>query len=171
MGAFAMQYRTGGPVPEGVGLLISILLRYPEVGSVRYVLENQVLKFTFTVRGPRQAAALPDKLPLALEVFHQLEERQMRVCSVAFTGTDQVGTVVITRDVDSMTQNEVGLIVDLVKGEFGQDLVCEEGELPEEELVFQEEMIGHMLESIRNLDIDKNVIAVREEGRVLLFRN
>jgi len=171
MGNFAVQYRSGEPVPDGVGLLISILLRYPEVGSVRYIQDNQVLRFTFMVRGPRRAAALPDRLPLALEVFHALEGRHMRVCSVEYADNEQVATVAIVRDVDSMTQAEVGLIVELVKGEFGSELVCEDAELPEEELVFQEEMIGHMLESLRNLDIDKNVIAVREEGRVLLFRN
>lgn len=171
MSVLNMQYKDGGPVPEGVGLLISILVRYAEVGSIYYWQEEHALKFTFMIMGPVDADSFAHELPRALEVFHGLERRPMSLCQVKSRSSGNVHMLTIVRDVDSMTQSEVGLIVDLVKGQFREALVSDDTTLEEDELLFQEEMIGHMLANIRDNDIDKNVVAVREEGRVLVFKN
>lgn len=42
--------------------------------------------------------------------------------------------------------------------------------LPEDEQIYQEEMITQMLSSIQSKDINKNVVALREEGKVLVFK-
>ena len=165
-----MQYKSGGYAPEGVGLLISILLRYPEVGSIHYWQEKHALRFTFMVRNI-ETSDLENKLVPALEVFHTFEGGSMQICQVECRKEEQVCILTITRDVESMTQSEVGLIVDMVKMQFAQNLVCDESDLPEDELLFQEELIGHMLATIRTNDMDKNVVAVREEGRVIVFKN
>ncbi|MDI6812370.1 MAG: hypothetical protein QMC95_16400 [Desulfitobacteriaceae bacterium] len=171
MAAHSLQYKNGGNVPEGVGLLISILLRYAEVGSVYYWPERQALKFTFMLMGEADIERLRNNLPLALEVYHQLEGHTMHDCEIGCRSEDNIHVLTIVRDVDSMTQNEVGLIVDFVKRECAEFLVCDEVNLPEDELQFQEELIDHMLANIHNNVMDKNVVAVREEGRVLVFRN
>ncbi len=170
MGNLNLKYKDGGSVPEGVGLLISILLRYPEVCSVHYLQELHALKFTFMVLDSK-VMSLEAKLSEALEVFHLFDGQEMRCCDVKYQTDERVTTLMITRDVESMTQKEVGLIVELVKREHGTDLVQDEPELGEDELIFQEEIISHMLATIRTSDMDKNVIAMREEGRVLVFRN
>lgn len=171
MGRLNIQYKNE-TIPEGVELLISIMLRYPEMGSVRYVPKSQAIKFNFMFRcGDVPIELIRENLPLALEMFHKLENRVMTLCKIECQCEEGIGNLFITRDVESMTQNEVGLIVELIKNRVGSSLIYDEAELPEEELLYQEEIISHMLDSIRNLVIDKNVIAVREEGRVLLFRN
>lgn len=169
--ARSLQYKNGGNVPEGVGLLISILLRYAEVGSVYYWPERQALKITFMLMGEANIDSLRRNLLLALEVYHQLEQSAMRDCDIACCSDEQIHVLTIVRDVESMTQNEVGLIVDFVKRECAECLVCDAIDLPEEEQQLQEELIEHMLANIQNSEIDKNVVAVREEGRVLVFKN
>ncbi|MHB1652744.1 MAG: hypothetical protein ACYCVD_09750 [Desulfitobacteriaceae bacterium] len=171
MAALNMHYKDGGYVPEGVGLLISILLRYAEVGSIYYWQERHALKFTFILMGKVDASVLMEKLPTALEVFHDLEGRAMGCCEVECRSEEEIHSLIIIRDVDSMTQSEVGLIVELVKREFSEYLIYDDTTLPDDELQFQEELIGHMLANMQNYDIDKNVVAVREEGRVLVFKN
>lgn len=171
MAAHALQYKDGGNVPEGVGLLISILLRYAEVGSVYYWPERQALKFTFMLRGEAAVDSLRTNLQLALEVYHQLEGSPMHACEIACRSEDDIHVLTVVRDVESMAQSEVGLIVELIKRECGEFLVCDEVKLPEDELEFQEELIEYMLATIRNSKMDKNVVAVREEGRVLVFKN
>lgn len=171
MAALNMQYKDGGHVPEGVGLLISILLRYAEVGSIYYWQEKHSLKFTFMILGDADISLIKKRLPAALEVFHSLEGKKMNCCEIECRSDDRIHALTIIRDVESMTQSEVGLIVELIKREFNEQLVCDDMNLPEDELQFQEELIGHMLANMGNYDIDKNVIAVREEGRVLVFKN
>jgi len=172
MEILALKYNNDdSSAPDGVGLLISILLRYPEVGSIAYGLDKHALRFTFILAGDSNVASVQDTLPLALEVFHQLEGRQMRICSIEYKTEEQVGILAITRDVDSLTQRELGLIMEWVRSELAAALICDETSLPEEEQLFQEEVISHLLATIRIADLDKNVVAVREEGRVLVFRN
>ena len=170
MGSLNLQYKDGGYVPEGAGLLISILLRYPEVGSIYYWQEKHALQFTFLIKDEADNS-MEQSLRPALEVFHDLEGMEMEVCAIEMRQEEQVAILTITRDVNSMTRSEVGLIVELVKRKFSNHLVYDESNLPEDELMFQEELIGHMLATISTDAIDKNVVAVREEGRVIVFKN
>lgn len=165
-----LNYKHGSYAPDGVGLFISILLRYPEVGSIHYWQELQALKFTFMVAEKGQISGFRSKLTQALEVFHDLEGGEMRICEVDCRREEQVRLVTITRDAESMTQTEVGLIVEFVKAQFAMQLVYEGAELPEEEMLFQEEVISQMLATLQATGLD-NIVAVREEGRVLVFKN
>lgn len=169
MGAL-LQFKDGGYVPDGVGLLISILWRYPEVSTIHYWQEQHALKFTFMIMDIDDVSGLQVKLPEALSVFHKLENRKMLNFNIEFRQEERICVLTVTRDVDSMTQSEVGLIVELVKLEFANSLIIDHSDLPEDEIIFQEELIGQMLAKILSSDIDKNVIAVREEGKVLVFK-
>lgn len=166
-----LQSRDVGKVQNGVELLTSILLRYSEIGSVHYWREQHALKFTFMTMRNKEVSSFSEVLKPALEFFHKLEGRIMRIFDIDNRCEENVCVVTVTRDVDSMTQREVGLIVELLKREFKKRLVFEEMNLPEDERIYQEELISHMLTSIRSYDIDKNVVALREEGRVLVFKN
>lgn len=171
MRGFNLQYKDGGQVQDGVGLLISILLRYPEVCSVRYLREQHALKFQFLMYDSLNLARLPQNLLDALEVFHQLEERPMKIFKAEGQQEENFYRLTVTRDVESMNQTEVGFIVDLVKGSSTNELLYEEIELQEDELHFQEEVIAQVLELLQDNELDKNFIAVREEGRVFVYKN
>ncbi|HEY8911619.1 MAG TPA: hypothetical protein VIM51_15320 [Desulfosporosinus sp.] len=168
---FSNLYRDGGRVQDGLGLLTSILLRYSEVGSVHYWREQHALKFTFMITQCQDVSCVQEILQPALEVFHQIEGQSMRIFDIACRNEENICVITISRDVDSMTQCEVGLIVELIKRRYIKQLVYEEMNMHEEELLFQEQMITQMLSSIQTHDIDENVVALREEGRVLVFKS
>ena len=166
-----LLHKETGRVQDGVGLLSSILLRYAEVGSVHYWLEQHALKFTFMIQQHQEASALEEILKPALEFFHQLEGQSMRLFDLTCRSEENFCVITVTRDVDSMTQCEVGLIVELIKGKYKKKLIYEELYLPVDEQIFQEERITNMLSSIHSVDINKNVVALREKGRVLVFKS
>src|SRR5665648_2786 len=166
-----LLHKEAGRVQDGVGLLSSILLRYAEVGSAHYWRDQHALKFTFMIQEHQEVASLREILQPALEFFHKLEGHSMRVFDLACRSEENVCVITVTRDVDSMSQREVGLIVELIKGNYKKQLLYDELYLPEEEQIFQEEMITHMLSSIHSNDINKNVVALREKGRVLVFKS
>lgn len=171
MRSLNLQYKDGGNVPEAVGLLISILVRYPEVCSIRYLQQEHALKFRFMLLAHENPEPLTRQLMDALEVFHQLEGTPMQICRVEQKFEDRFSLLTITRDVRSMSQTEVGLIVQLVKAQLKMQLIYDEEEISEDEQSFQEELIGDALESFKKSDLDKSFIAVREEGRVLVYKN
>lgn len=171
MGSLNLQYKDGGNVPEGVGLLISILVRYPEVCSVRYLQKEHSLEFRFILHDVVNQVKLREKLCDALEVYHRLEGNVMRTCTVDFGGEESLSILTITRDIQTISQVEVSLMVELIKIELMKELVYEEFELEEDELAFQEKVIGDILEAVKKGNMDKSFIAVREEGRVLVYKN
>jgi len=166
-----LLHKEADRVQEGVDLLSSIVLRYAEVGSVHYWCEQHALKFTFMVQLHQEVSSLLEILKPGLEFFHQLERQSMRIFDLACRSEENVCLITVTRDVESMTQREVGLIVELIKGKYNKQLIYDELYLPDDEQIFQEEMITHMLSSFHSDHIDKNVVALRAEGRVLVFKS
>ncbi|AFM00902.1 MULTISPECIES: hypothetical protein [Desulfitobacterium] len=170
MGRLNLHYNDGGSAPDGVGLLISILIRYPEVCSVRYQQPDHALTFRFTVAGSNQGEKFRDTLREALRAYHRIEGYPMRICEIELKLESGVALVTVTRDVESMNEREIGLIVDLVR-DITQSIIYDETEIPEEEQAFQEEVIGQILQSFRDCRLEKGFIAVREEGRVLVYNS
>ena len=169
-----IQYKGNrGNVTDSVGLLISILVRYPEVATINFDPENHFLKFTFIysqVLGKNDLDNLRNKLLDSIEVYNLLEGKQPKFISLNHQICDNLTMIEIQRDVDTLVQEEITLIVNLFHQYLHDNLVTEEGEqFIEEDLIAQEELIEHMLENIKCSKQEKSLFAFREEGRVLVF--
>lgn len=159
---------------KSAGLLISILVRYPELASVNFDPRRQTLKFTFLVREQlerRLVQRLVRSLRLNLDVLSGLENKQPGVISYGHVTYGPVTAIEVTRDVGTLTLEEISLLIQLMKDRFEDLLVIDQvaGASLDEELAFQEELIGQMLEDLKAARQDRDLIAVREEGRVLVF--
>jgi hypothetical protein len=168
-----LKYKNGDEVSDSIGLLISILVRYPEVGSTNYDPESRKLALTFTL------SQLLDNEPLqqfknkcisCIETFHYLENRKPNILNLKYSAYEGLTVLEVQRDVETITHNEIALIISLLHQDFANILVADANDsLMEEDLELQEEMIGHALENIKGSTLDKKLIAFREEGRVLVF--
>ena len=160
-------------MPNGISLLISILVRYPEIGTINFNPRNHTLKFIFLI-----TEVLPDpefakfkaKVILSLETLCYLENRPAATVNLAKSVFEGITQIEVIRDVTSLTREEISLIIQLFRQEFPRNLVSDQNDnLLEEDLQVQEELIENMLEDLRVASNDKNFIAFREEGRVLVF--
>ncbi|MEW5952989.1 MAG: hypothetical protein AB1815_04420 [Bacillota bacterium] len=160
-------------VTDSVGLLISILVRYPEVATINYEPEKQILKFNFiSVREikEKEIKKISSLVLDSIEVFNFLEGRQTGVVALNYQVSEQLTLIEVQRDMDTLVQEEISLIVDLFRQHLQPSLVTEINEsLIEEDMLIQEEIIDHMLESVRERAEEKYLYAFREEGRVLVF--
>lgn len=160
-------------ISDSVGLLISILVRYPEVGTINYDPIRQQIKFTFILSGVLDGTKLDNfkKVMLnSIDSYNHLEHRYTAMAEINYIINEQFTMCEIIRDVDTLSQEEISMVIELVQGSFKQVLVLEKNDyLLEEDLLMQEEMIEHMLENIKASSPEKNLIAFREEGRVLVF--
>ena len=163
--------------PEGlqnsVGLLISILVRYPEVATVKYLPEERTLRFTFMLSGPvsdDEFETVTGRLKESLATFSFVTGRRMRVCLLEKTEYNGFSLVEVFRDVESLSREEISLIASILAESSGDRMVTEAHEpLLEEDQLFQEELIEHMLDDIRQGQITKDLIGFRENGRVFVF--
>ncbi len=160
-------------VSKSVSLLISILVRYPELGTINYDPKNHILKFTFLIAkliSDSEYRLLEEKLSAGIEVYHQLRGSSDYVFKVKTTRFGRVTVVDIKRDVTTLSQEELSLMIEVLREQWGDVLVVDENDaVLEEELLIQEELIEEMLEDLKDGAQGKNLIAFREEGRVLVF--
>ncbi|GAB6157549.1 hypothetical protein JCM39194_07490 [Desulfotomaculum varum] len=167
------RYKGKEDLTNSVSLLISILIRYPEVARINFDPEHNLLKFTFMYAGilqENEITQLKAKIISSIEVYHVLEGKKPRVVNLAYEISDALTMIEIERDVDTLVQEEITLMVELFRRYVHESLVTEESDLPtDEDLLVQEELIEHMLESIKRKSETKKLYAFREEGRVLVF--
>lgn len=166
----SMQERPGS---GSAGLLVSILLRFPEVGSVTYDPAHHALRFTMLFRGKLTAQGFAElrhlvtESVLALSMLQGAEARTIDVERTTFKGVTALG---VLRDVESLTREEIAMLIALIRDRFGDGMVVEaEGGLIEEDLLVQEQLIDAALDDLRDARQHQNLIAYREGGRVMVF--
>ncbi len=168
-----MKYRNGTEVTDSIGLLISMLVRYPEIGTINYDPESQLLKFNFMLLNVpnEEFEKFKDKVISCLETFHYLEGKAPRAVKFKCSRDNGITILKIFRDVETFTYKELSMIIELVHQEFARNLITDNSTetMLDEDLLVQEEMICHMLENIKGCAPQKKLIAFREEGRVLVF--
>ncbi len=170
-----LNYKTApqDEVSDSIGLLISILVRYPELGTVNYDPVLQQLRFTFIfscVLDEEKLVNFKEVVVASIEAYNALEDRIPQVTEVRFNPCEEFTMLEIIRDVGTLTQEELAMLIELVHCNFKTDLIFEKNDyLLEEDLLMQEELIEHMLENIKISYPGKNLIAFREDGRVLVF--
>ena len=168
------KYQQGDEqISDGVNLLISILVRYPEVGSITYNPTNQSIKLTFLLTGsPHKMTVkgLADHISLSLSAYHALRVEKNCLVDVKISKFDNMAVMTIVRDVNSLSRGEIALIIALMREQALDLLVTDQGEsLLEEDLLVQEELIENMLENMKKETDNHSLIGIREDGRVLVF--
>jgi hypothetical protein len=166
----AMQDRSG---TNSAGLLVSILLRFPEVGSVTFDPVHHSLRFTLLVRGRLDAEAfgrVRELLEDSVRAFGTLQGAEPRLLDVERTSFQRVTAIELVRDVETLTREEIAMLIELARDGFGDGLVVEsDGSLVEEDLIVQEQLIDAALDDLRDSRGQQNLIAYREGGRVMVF--
>ncbi len=161
-------------VGRGVGALIASLVRYPELSSLDFQPEAGRVTLSFCLRGRLEhshAAALADSLMEVLLTYHHLLRFPLAGEGVAEFTTEFVEPLTIlrlTRDLASLSPDEVGMVIDLLRDRCGADLLMDPSDFSEDDLLDQEETIQAALESL-DKDPGRRLFAVREDGRVLVF--
>jgi hypothetical protein len=160
-------------ISDGVNLLISILVRYPEIATVSFRKQNDSLEFTFMVSGllPALEYDVSRKMLLdSIAAYHLLTNQAAEISEVELSSCEQVTMLTINRDVHTLSKGEITLLIALLRDKFMERLVIDSNDsLLEEDLLIQEELIADMLENIKNERTEHNLIGIREDGRVLVF--
>ena len=169
----ARKHTSDADTSRSVGLLISILVCYPELGTIHFDPRRRNLKFTFLLTRRQTEAefeALESKLRASLEAYSFLAGRPVNCFELSRSALGEITVLEVTRDVATLSREEIALIIALMRESYGTSLVAERSEtIMDEDITLQEELIEEMLEDLRQTRGDKNLIALREEGRVMVF--
>ena len=161
---------------DGVSLLISILVRFPQIGTINYESKNRIMRLNFMVARPigdQEQEDLAQKLASHIKAYHFVTSQKPTCmkfeCSQQY---QKYHCISLERDLASLSKGELELVISMLSESFGEDLVVEDREsLPDflDDPGFPEDLIDSMMETVRSQRAAKNLTAMRENGRVLVF--
>ncbi|MDQ6933222.1 MAG: hypothetical protein M3160_08620 [Candidatus Eremiobacteraeota bacterium] len=160
--------------PDTVSLIIALLVRFPEIASVRSFPASGSVRFSFVTASKLDRAAqtaVADLIDEHVTGFLQLGEEQPRQVSIECE-TDKAMTFVhLTRDLASFTKDELLMLVALLSERFGDTLVRNPAaeENADEDRLAQEELVDYAIDSMRDPQQQKSLVGFREEKRVLVY--
>lgn len=159
-------------ISQIANLITSALLYYPEIASINLEPKENLVVFNFYLKEVQEKGVFKfqKQLQQMLEAYYYLEQMDVQVSAINHHSLDFLTTIEVKRDLESITQKEIALLVAVLKEEFGISLVTEEdAELALEDYAVNEELIGYILEHAKESKTNISLIALRDEGRVLVF--
>lgn len=163
----------GDDVTDSVSLLISILVRYPEVAAINFDPWKQILRFNFICKkviGWKDFHRFKKYAIDSIMSFNYLERKEAKIIEINCQAYEDLTIIEVKRDVSTLVQDEIALIVQVIHQFWEGCLISDLNDtFIEEDLLVQEELIEYMLQSVKGSGEDKYLYAFREEGKVLVF--
>lgn len=121
--------------------------------------------------GEAQWSALEQTFSDTLDVYHRLSQRTPNWIELSQESYGELTAIAIVRDVLSLSPEEIYTIVEFFRERFPDRLVSEAIEFAhEDEWIAQDEMIADLLADVEEGRKGRNLIAIREDGRVMVFQ-
>lgn len=157
---------------RNISFLISVLVRYPEVSTVKYDPRERTICFTALVQEATDATRSAGRLSDALTLLNQLEGRFPERLAVETADLGGLTSFSVTRDIYTLTPEEVYTAIEFLRQEHPDRVISDPLNYAymDEEWWVQEELIEEMLKDLGRGRTARNLLAFREEGRVVLFR-
>ena len=158
---------------DTVNLVCALLVRYPEIASMRSAPGEGTLRFSFAVQTRldrvRQRAIVED-IEAHVQGFLALGDECGEV-RVECESDRAMSFVHVTRDLESFSKDELSMLTTLFADRFGATLVRNPvaDEQPDEDPAWQEELVESAIEALRDPAQSKSLVGFREEKRVLVY--
>lgn len=160
-----------GGSTRGLGTLIAVLMRYPEVSSVQCNPEAKVLQVAFVVRGAVESTVwrpLHDDVVTALSLYREMTKRPAQSIEVMADVSGDVTTIEVVRDTETVSVEEIGIVIEILRDQANLTVLYDPHDLLEEDMMVQEETIQERLQTLIQ-EGSGQLVAMRDEGRVLIF--
>lgn len=160
---------------DSIDLMISLLVRYPEMNTVKTDPRAGEIYFSFLLKkelAEVEFFTLQQELKKNIETFLYIQNKQVNTLRFQLQSYEGYSFVEIVRDFQTISQREISLLIQLVKNELGTYLLTEQNEGAEsEEIEMQEELIDDLLDRLQFDIVDQeDLIGYRDAGKVLVFQ-
>lgn len=161
---------------DGVSLLISILVRFPQIGTIQFDSKNRLLTLNFMLSQtvmPKDLDSFKKTIAANLKAYHYITGKKPSCLKIETQQPyDKFCMLSIVRDLATLSKGEITLLSTLLTENFKECLILDGSEyVPDfvDDFEFSDELIDTMFEVVRAQRAAKNLTALRENGRVLVF--
>ncbi len=166
-------YQEDLEISDEVNLLISILVRYPEIASISIDPNTETISMSFMLSSVISEQSNNNIKLLfvdSIAALHKLKNIKSSTTDFTITNIEKMSIISVIRDVATMTKNEINLIISLLRDNFTDILIIDNnGSMLEEDLLVQDELIEDILTNMQQEHPINRLIGIREDGRVLVF--
>jgi hypothetical protein len=157
-----------------VSLVCALLERFPEIASIRSLPPERTLRWTMALRqrlDKSAQSALIETIQDHVHAFLSLEQEEPRVLRVECEGDRSMTFVHITRDLETVSKEELELHVAFFTARFNDALVRNPAtdEQFDADPDAQDEAALYAVEALRDPAQSKSLVGFREEKRVLVY--
>ena len=167
---------TRAPVENAdtVSLVCALLVRFPELASIRCGPADRTIRLTFAVRqrlDKSSQSALGEAVEDHVRSFLALAKEEPDVLRVECEGDRSLTFVHVSRDLESFSKEELELQVAFFSDRCGESLV--RNPHPDDHLEAdpgaEDEAALYAVEALRDPTRSKSLVGFREEKRVLVY--
>jgi hypothetical protein len=159
---------------DAVGLVIALLVRYPEVATIVSHPADGTLTLSFALARELDRAAereIRDSVADHVRSLLALGGEEPEVMTVDCECDGSTSFVRITRDARSFTREELQVLVAVLRGRFGDSLIkspAPDDDALEDDLA-ADDLVDYALDAIRDPQTQRSLVGFREEKRVLVY--
>lgn len=157
---------------NGLDLFISISLQYPELNSVRYDADHNIIGLEIALQGElaaQQEQLYVDHIHKCLEMYHKRRSIKTSVVKLYLQRLGDITLLHLERDMSTMSEGEMELALNVILDCFPDRVIYDRGDSITEE-PFKNRVKQNLLRRISK-DENKNLfLAFRKQGRVLVFQ-
>jgi hypothetical protein len=153
-------------------LLISMLIRYPEVSTLRYEPDKQLLIFTFLLQGEIDTSkqiACQQKFFSYYDACSDLDNKFRYRGVFSFRHFDDVTLVTYQQGLSNIRPGEIRLLISVLQEFFPGEVTLEPLLIDEQDLDMQEELIDRLLNHKELLSEKQQIVAYRDGGKVFVY--
>jgi predicted ATPase len=159
---------------DTVNRVVALLVRFPEIHSVRSNPADGTLTLSFAVRerlDRQRVRTICDGVGEHVRAFLDLRGEEPATLSVTADRDTAVSFLHVTRDAESFGREELELIVALFADACGEKLVRDSaGAAPiDDDAAARDELVEVALDALRDPARRQRVVGFREEQRVLVY--
>lgn len=159
---------------DTVNRVVALLIRFPEIHSVRSNPADATLTLSFALRTSldrSKTRALGERVAEHVQAFLDLRGEEAAKIAVACDRDVHVTFVHVTRDADSFVREELELLVALFDQQFGDKLVRDAASPApvDDDPAARDEQVEVALDALRDPTQRQRLVGFREEQRVLVY--
>lgn len=158
---------------DAVGLIIALLVRYPQLATIGSNPADGTLTLSFAVRSRLERNVERELREAATEHVRSLLELSRERADALGVACEADGTmsfVRITRDARTFSREELQMLVSLLSDRFGDRLVVSPAADDDgEDDGSADDLVDYALEALRDPAQQRSLVGFREEKRVLVY--
>ena len=161
-----------GRLLKEIDLMIALLLRFPQIGTMHYIPKTMTVEIVFLLEEltAQEFEHFHELCNDHFDVYQRLTKRQFSIFNMELAKTDWLSAITFTRDLDSLTYGELGILMELVIRDLGKKIIIEDGEYLTDDF-FCTTDLTELINAAKTDSSQDTLVGFRTKGRVMVFRD